>query len=162
MKNPDTRSRLVEEIKEVVTQKYPNEAKNLDLGDEHILKLLDFLSGRISYASDVVDVNLAFLWVLPSLDAKTVAENFDADKLIKALENVDFEHDKILQALRDFSKNNDIKFKALMVSLRALLTGLPQGPKVAEMMEILGKETTFYRIRRVNHIDKTTFSSKRA
>lgn len=66
MKNPIEQAKLVDELKELVRKTYPDNIKNLDLDDDHIIKILDWSLDRISNLSELVDGELSFLWVLPS------------------------------------------------------------------------------------------------
>lgn len=150
------RDKLIVDIKKLIEQKFPNEVKNLDLNDEHIAKVLDTLKCRLSYISDLVGMDFSFLWVLPDLKTISTPTNFDANKLIDELQKIDFNNKEIIfETLKQFSKTNNIKFNEFMLTLRALLSGLPKGPKIAEMMEMLGKDSTLERIRRINSIFKS-------
>lgn len=48
--------------------------------------------------------------------------------------------------LKAFAQRNNIAFDLFMKSLRSCLSGLSEGPGVAEMMEILGRDKTIERI----------------
>lgn len=76
------------------------------------------------------------------------------EALIKVLETGDFNKQHLSILLKDFSSKNNLKFPKFMKSLRAKLSGLPEGPGVAEMMEILGRKSTIQRIRKRVAIDK--------
>lgn len=45
--------------------------------------------------------------------------------------------------------DNNVKFPELMKTLRAVLSGLNEGPGVAEMMHLLGKDQSLERIKAV-------------
>lgn len=45
--------------------------------------------------------------------------------------------------------NNNVKFPALMKMLRSVISGLDEGPGVAEMMDLLGKSQSLERIKAV-------------
>lgn len=60
-----------------------------------------------------------------------------------------FEEAKLKGHLRSFSKENGVEFPALMKMLRGVLSGLEEGPGVAEMMDILGKDQSIERIKAV-------------
>ena len=56
--------------------------------------------------------------------------------------------------LKDFSSSQNITFSKFMKNLRTMLSGLKEGPGVAEMMEILGRESTLERIERLKKKNK--------
>ena len=71
------------------------------------------------------------------------------ESLIDNLHKEKFTKTNLQSALKDFSSKNKLTFSSFMGSLRNLLSGLKEGPGVAEMMEILGKENTIKRIVRI-------------
>lgn len=92
---------------------------------------------------------MSFLWVLPNADA---IQNDISDDILAALtvelENAVYENNQLLSLLKEFSTKHNLKFGKFMQSLRMRLSGMPNGPKVGEMMEILGPKITIQRIRR--------------
>lgn len=71
------------------------------------------------------------------------------DALVEDLKDEKFNKKNLNQILKEFSSENNLTFANLMKSLRTTLSGLKEGPGVAEMMEILGKESTLERIVRL-------------
>lgn len=72
------------------------------------------------------------------------------DSLVEELKDENFSKQNLLNILKEFSSENNLTFANLMKNLRTTLTGgLKEGPGVAEMMEILGKESTLERIIRL-------------
>lgn len=57
-----------------------------------------------------------------------------------------FHKDQLNELLRSYAKAASIKFPVLMKTLRGALSGLQEGPGVAEMMEILGKDVVLQRL----------------
>lgn len=90
---------------------------------------------------------MSFLWILPKIQSDNIQSEW-VEKLVTALENGDFDKTRLSDLLRDFSKQNNLKFPKFMASLRTMLAGIKEGPGVADMMEILGKKTTIKRILR--------------
>lgn len=68
--------------------------------------------------------------------------------MIADLEAGNFNKVDLQAMLKQFSTKNNLTFSSFMKTLRNLLSGLKEGPGVAEMMEILGKENTLSRILR--------------
>lgn len=71
------------------------------------------------------------------------------DSLVEELKDENFNKQNLLNILKEFSTDNNLTFSKLMKNLRTTLSGLKEGPGVAEMMEILGKESTLERIIRL-------------
>lgn len=65
MKDPVDQVKLVDEVKKLVTNAYPDDVKNLDLNDDHIKKVLEWSLNRIANLNQLVDEKLSFLWILP-------------------------------------------------------------------------------------------------
>lgn len=65
------------------------------------------------------------------------------------LKDKNFNKHNLQNILKSFSSQNNLTFVNLMKALRSSLSGLKEGPSVAEMMEILGKESSLERIARM-------------
>ncbi|XP_050684681.1 probable glutamate--tRNA ligase, mitochondrial isoform X2 [Leptidea sinapis] len=135
---------LVGKLQRIITEKYAD--KNLNISDEHVRNVLLWATSRISRIEDLVSSKFGFLWILPSnIDAEVNSSLLK--KLIDDIECLEpFEEKSIMERLREFSSKNDIKFPRLMKMLRAVLSGLDEGPRVAEMMHLLGKSQSLQRI----------------
>lgn len=76
---------------------------------------------------------------------------FPADvlnELVQLLDGTDnFQRDHLNELLKTFADDKQLKYKVFMKSMRMILSGLKEGPGVAEMIEILGKRSTIQRIR---------------
>lgn len=68
---------------------------------------------------------------------------------MEELKDEKFSQQNLQQILKEFSSENNLTFGNFMKNLRTTLSGLKEGPAVAEMMEILGKESTLERIVRL-------------
>ncbi|XP_013193556.2 probable glutamate--tRNA ligase, mitochondrial [Amyelois transitella] len=146
LSDPDLCQSLVRKVQNLVKQTYPNEI--MDISDQHVRNVLKWATARVTRVEDLVSTKFGFLWILPS-------NNFEIDKellrkLLEHLENVDrFEQDLLKNNLREFAVNNNVKFPMLMKMLRGLLSGLSEGPGVAEMMQLLGKGQSLERIKSI-------------
>ncbi|KAJ6636388.1 putative glutamate--tRNA ligase, mitochondrial [Pseudolycoriella hygida] len=144
--DPPSEAKLIEEVKDLVRKKYPENIKNLDLNDEHIRKILRWSLDRITNLNQLVDDELMFLWVLP-VKTKHNLSKATVGKLVKTLTSVDnFDKQTLSSVLKEFSKEENMKPSELMPSIRMILSGAKEGPGVAEIMEILGKQNTLQRI----------------
>ncbi|XP_014279466.1 nondiscriminating glutamyl-tRNA synthetase EARS2, mitochondrial isoform X2 [Halyomorpha halys] len=143
---------LVNEIKSIVTRTFQDRFnfEDLDISDEHVKSILLWSLPRIHYLNDLVSKNMEFLWVRPNLkNIKTDLDPAILNMLESELVLIDFSKEKIQHLLKLFSKENNIVFRDLMGFLRMSLSGLKQGPGVAEMMEILGKASSLKRLKNV-------------
>ena len=147
LKHEKSTDLLINKLQSLIKEKFPKE--NLNMEKEHIKTVLEWATSRISRIEDLATPKFAFLWILPS------NKNIDINKklftkLINNLEGLDkFEQELIKNNLKQFSLQNDIKFPDLMKILRSVLSGLNEGPSVAEMMQLLGKCQSLERIKAV-------------
>ncbi|XP_023934306.2 probable glutamate--tRNA ligase, mitochondrial [Bicyclus anynana] len=146
LKDENLTKGLIAEVQSLVTQKYPKES--LNISEEHVKSILDWSTSRISKIDELISPKLAFLWILPSNNLEINKNLFE--KLLDNLESLDkFEQESIKDNLRSFSDRNNVKFPVLMKMLRSVLSGLNEGPSVAEMMQLLGKCQSLERIKAV-------------
>lgn len=117
--------------------------------DDHIKTVLNWAVSRISRIEDLVTNAFGFLWILPTIENIELDKEL-LDKLINNLQSLEkFDQTSIKDNLKLFSKDNNVKFPELMKMLRAVLSGLNEGPGVAEMMHLLGKDQALARIKAV-------------
>jgi len=110
--------------------------------------VLNWSSQRLTLLQDLTSSKLSFLWVKPSefqLKELTAEQLDNVLTLLKAIP--DFHKDELNIKLKNFAEAQNIKFPLMMKTLRAALSGLKEGPGVAEMMEILGKSVTLERLK---------------
>lgn len=67
IENPETCKQLVQIVRDLVKEKYPLSADDLDLDDEHILNVLKWGAKRINSVNELAEEKLSFLWVLPKI-----------------------------------------------------------------------------------------------
>lgn len=118
----------------------------MNLSEEHVTTILNWSATRISRIEELASKKFGFLWILPTNKAEVDRQLLE--KLLKNLEGLEkFDQGTLKENLRTFSTNNNIKFPALMKMLRSVISGLDEGPGVAEMMDLLGKNQTLARIK---------------
>ncbi|XP_037963909.2 probable glutamate--tRNA ligase, mitochondrial [Plutella xylostella] len=148
LQDPQLTSDLVKRVQELVTTIYPGE--NLNIAEENVKGILNWATVRVTKIEDLVSPKLGFLWILP--ESKSI-EDRDKEllaKVIELLEKTDaFDAKSLKVILKEFSSNNGVKFPELMKMLRSALSGLKEGPGVAEMMDLLGKDKSIQRIKAV-------------
>ncbi|KAH8302693.1 hypothetical protein KR044_009662 [Drosophila immigrans] len=141
-----SRQQLVKLVQQLVKQAYPKHS-HLDLAETHIVDVLNWAAQRLTLLQDLTSSKLSFLWVKPSqfeLTDLTVEQMLQLMQQLKDLKQ--FEKDLLNGTLKSFAKSEALKFPALMKTLRSALSGLKEGPGVAEMMEILGKVVVLERL----------------
>lgn len=133
----------------------PKHSSNLDLVESHIVEVLHWASQRLTLLQDLTSGKLSFLWVKPS---NFVLKDLSAAQLEQLLQQLDatpeYHKAQLNALLKSYAQAAGLKFPALMKTLRGALSGLQEGPGVAEMMEILGKSVVLQRLR--ESIDKQT------
>ncbi|XP_032513816.2 probable glutamate--tRNA ligase, mitochondrial [Danaus plexippus] len=138
---------MIYALRNIITEKYPNE--HLNVSEDHIMSVLNWATSRISRIEDLVGKKFGFLWILPAAKELEVNKNL-LEGLLESLQGLErFEQDLIKENLRVFSEQKKVKFPVLMKSLRSVLSGLDEGPSVAEMMQLLGKVQSLERIKAV-------------
>ncbi|XP_015598994.1 probable glutamate--tRNA ligase, mitochondrial [Cephus cinctus] len=153
--NDDNCKFLVQRVSKLVLETFPDRVKDgsLQLNEDHILSVLKWAQHRISKLSDLVSSDLAFLWVVPSAQETHSPQPKDIQLLrtlsekLSSFDEGNFQKNSLKNCLKEFADNNEIPFPTLMNLLRSTLSGLKSGPGVAEMMEIMGKETTLNRLK---------------
>ncbi|KAJ2944021.1 hypothetical protein O0L34_g8349 [Tuta absoluta] len=138
---------LISNVQTLISEKYPDQ--NLNVSKEHVRTVLKWALSRTSKLDELVSSKFGFLWILPSNNSTEL----DKDLLVKLLEILEpldkFDEKTLKNNLRQFSLNNNVKFPILMKMLRSALSGLNEGPGVAEMMHLLGKGQSLERIKAV-------------
>ncbi|KAJ0181457.1 hypothetical protein K1T71_003542 [Dendrolimus kikuchii] len=136
---------LVANLQKLIIEKYPQH--DINTSENHVKSVLNWSVTRIARLDELVTNKYGFLWILPSKKSIEIDKNL-FNKLLQFLGNMkSFDENYLKEHLRSFSAENDVKFPALMKMLRSALSGLSEGPGVAEMMGLLGKEQSLERIK---------------
>ncbi|PVD18922.1 hypothetical protein C0Q70_21481 [Pomacea canaliculata] len=152
------RNDLVSSLHSIVAEAYTNRLDRLHqdaLSVEYLMRILDWsmTEDRICKLTDLLLPSFAFLWEIPQ---HSLLQSLQAQHphIVQALglctqrlqEIPDFEKDTVSQVLKRSAKESQIKFNVYMLLLRQVLSGLKEGPPVAEMMTLLGRQNTLRRI----------------
>ncbi|XP_017081092.1 probable glutamate--tRNA ligase, mitochondrial [Drosophila eugracilis] len=147
LSNKESRFKLIHQVQELVKKAYPQHP-NLDLAEDHIVDVLNWSSQRLTLIQDLTSSKLSFLWVKPSNFQLKNMTSEQVDVMLTLLNEIqDFQKEELNVKLKNFAQEQNIKFPLMMKALRAALSGLKEGPGVAEMMEILGKSVTLERLK---------------
>ncbi|KAJ9594272.1 hypothetical protein L9F63_014277 [Diploptera punctata] len=155
--------KLTENVKTLVTRTFQSrmESENLQLQDKYIVSVLNWSKNRITTLNDLVKDELAFLWTVPSHQNDVMICFYVSDVLqdikvqLSTQQGTEFTKDHLKIILKDFSIKTQFPFNRLMKLLRHAVSGLKEGPGVAEMMEILGQTSTLSRLDRAITFLKT-------
>lgn len=159
LKDVKATAMLVAQVREIVQNTFCQrfEENSIQLDDEHIRSILHWSQNRIHKLTDLVHNNLAFLWITPpeygiQESSKYLSEKGMLEVLVLELKKCSqqyFNKEHLKQLLYNFSNANNLEFGKFMKAIRRMLSGLKEGPGVAEMMEILGPDRTISRLQRV-------------
>ncbi|KAL1005124.1 hypothetical protein UPYG_G00054860 [Umbra pygmaea] len=151
---------LVRELEVQIQKVYGTLDKDV-LNTEYIKRILHLRKGHISYLSELVAPEYSYLWVRPSFcdqqmaafDAVPEAEHI-ASLVIKLMESPvgggELSVDLLTVELKSLAKKTgNTKYRDVMKTLRLAISGLQQGPSVAEMMVSLGPTEITLRFNRV-------------
>lgn len=83
--NPESCQVLIQQVRHLVKQKYPLNAEQLDLDDEHISNVLKWSTKRISSINELAEENLSFLWVLPQITKDQEIELNEGTNLLNVI-----------------------------------------------------------------------------
>jgi glutamyl-tRNA synthetase len=155
---------LVTELRQIVLDKLNQENANNDLikqtlqsnlTDNYLKRVLEWSKDRISLLSDLTQRQYNFLWSLPtSINLDNVEGTVETEKemiqetlaSITTIGGTEFSHETIALTLNTVGHSKAWKYSQYMKFLRKSLTGCLEGPSVAEIMTILGRETTMNRL----------------
>ncbi|XP_067645810.1 nondiscriminating glutamyl-tRNA synthetase EARS2, mitochondrial-like isoform X2 [Eurosta solidaginis] len=146
LESPTNTQYLVRRVQAMIKQAYPKE-QNLDLDDHHIENVLMWAAKRLTFLQDLTDSKLSFLWVRPNDFKLKYITHEQMQSLIEHLACAQFTKDKLNGKLKKFADKNQLKFATFMKTLRSVLSGLKEGPGVAEMMNILSSEAVLQRLK---------------
>jgi glutamyl-tRNA synthetase len=117
--------------------------KKLNLEDtEKNRSIVVLIHDRLKKLSDFKDLT-KFFWEVPVVDKKLLGKNYK-EHLEKALDAVE----KSIP-LDTVPKDNNFKVGDFFMDLRIAVTGLKFTPPINESIEILGKEETFKRLKKI-------------
>lgn len=140
---------LTEMVSDILKQDYLIS----EIEQSYIKQGMNSLKTRSELIVDLVALSKIYLVNTPIVymdDALTVIKNCNKELLsqvIVALKDLtDFDKDSVQVALKAVAERNNIKIGELMAPIRALLTGMSSSPSVFEIISIIGKNNTIYRL----------------
>ncbi|KAK7929611.1 hypothetical protein WMY93_006006 [Mugilogobius chulae] len=122
----------------------------------YITRVLHHRKGHISSVKELLSPQYSYLWIRPSYSVQQVAAVTSEAPLIASLvvrlleNNQELTVERLSSELKSVSKQcESTQHREVMKLLRLALSGLQQGPSVAEMMVCLGASETTHRLHRL-------------
>ncbi|XP_029360995.1 nondiscriminating glutamyl-tRNA synthetase EARS2, mitochondrial [Echeneis naucrates] len=156
---------LIQHLREKIQQVYTAELQHEEvLQEDYIKRVLHLRKGHISSLKELVGPGYAFLWVRPSFSSQQVAvltteAQLIASLVLKLIEayGEELTVDRLSKDLKIMAKQTKAtKYSDVMKLLRLTLSGLQQGPSVAEMMVSLGPAEAINRFQKLLLLSETS------
>ncbi|KAM4603721.1 nondiscriminating glutamyl-tRNA synthetase EARS2, mitochondrial isoform 1-T1 [Polymixia lowei] len=155
---------LVRDLQGQIQQVYAAEIQDEEvLHEDYITRILHLRKGHISSLRELVTPGYSYLWVRPSLSYQQVAALTPEAQHIASLvlrlieeQGEGLAMDHLGGDLKVLAKQTKAtKYREVMKLLRLALSGLQQGPSVAEMMVSLGPVETSHRFQKLLLLSQT-------
>jgi len=132
------------------------ELTSFELTDVFLNQYIKLFKNRVQFKRELLEVGSYLYDSMRYIDKDTFAKKWVAqtqvvvDDLISYLEAVDaLSATDIEHFLTDYIKSKELNMGQIMPIFRIALTGIMKGPSVFETIEILGKEKSVERLKRV-------------
>ncbi|XP_034543811.1 probable glutamate--tRNA ligase, mitochondrial [Notolabrus celidotus] len=149
---------LIKDLQGQIHKAYSAEIQDEEvLHEDYIRRVLHLRKGHISFLKELVGPSYSYLWVRPSLSNQQVAALTKEAQHIASLvlklvsqQGEELSLDQLSKDLKTVAKQTKTtKYREVMKLLRLVLSGLQQGPSVAEMMVSLGPVETSHRFQKL-------------
>jgi glutamyl-tRNA synthetase len=118
-----------------------------------IKKVAGLLKERASFVKDIWHQGYYFFKAPDDYDKKTVKKRWkqETPKYINDVRHIlantePFDAPTTEEAVKHYIESNELSFGAIMNPLRLTIVGAPQGPHLFDILEVIGKEETVFRI----------------
>ncbi|XP_071361145.1 nondiscriminating glutamyl-tRNA synthetase EARS2, mitochondrial [Trachinotus anak] len=156
---------LIKDLQEQIQQAYTAELQDEDvLHEDYIRRVLQLRKGHISSLKELVSPGYSYLWVRPTFSSQEVAaltaeSQHVASLVLKLIEErgEELTVERLSKDLKTLAKQTKAtKYREVMKLLRLTLSGLQQGPSVAEMMVSLGPAEISHRFQKLLLLAETS------
>ncbi|XP_061889594.1 probable glutamate--tRNA ligase, mitochondrial isoform X2 [Entelurus aequoreus] len=157
---------LIKELQGQIQEAYAGEVQQDGdvMREDYIRRVLHLRKGHISSLRELVSATYSYLWVRPSFSSQQVAALSTESQHIASLAlRLIKEHgeapavDELSRDLNTLAKQTkSTKYREVMKLIRLTLSGLQQGPSVAEMMVALGPAETSHRFQKLLSLSDTS------
>ena len=118
--------------------------------NQKLKKIFDIHKSSINYYSELEDIAKVYFDKSFKLISNNKIENDFQNILKKFIQHFDsiekWEKEEIELIIKEFIKNNKIKFSSFGKPIRYILTNSLNGPSISDIFYVLGKENTFLRL----------------
>uniref|UniRef100_A0A3Q3WIZ7 Nondiscriminating glutamyl-tRNA synthetase EARS2, mitochondrial n=1 Tax=Mola mola TaxID=94237 RepID=A0A3Q3WIZ7_MOLML len=143
---------LIRDLQAQIQQAYTADIQDKDvLHENYIRRVLHHRKGHISSLKELLTPAYSFLWVRPSFSSHQVATlTTEAQHIASLVLKYELAVDRLSKDLKTLAKQTKAtKHREVMKLLRLALSGLQQGPSVAEMMVSLGPAEVSHRFQKL-------------
>ncbi|XP_070844015.1 nondiscriminating glutamyl-tRNA synthetase EARS2, mitochondrial isoform X2 [Chaetodon trifascialis] len=156
---------LIKDLQEQIQQAYTAQIQDEEvLHEDYIRRVLHLRKGHISSLKELVSPAYSYLWVRPSFSSQQVAALTAEAQHIASLvlrlvaeRGEELAVDRLSEDLKTLAKQTKTtKYREVMKLLRLALSGLQQGPSVAEMMVALGPSEIRHRFQKLVLLSETS------
>lgn len=146
---------LIKDLQQQIQQVYTAEIQ--DKEEDYIRRVLHLRKGHITSLKELLSPTYSYLWVRPCFSIQQVAALTKEAPLIASLvlrlieeHGEELSVDRLSKDLKTLTKQTKAtKYREVMKLLRLVLSGLQQGPSVAEMMVSLGPAEIRHRFQKL-------------
>ncbi|XP_053653453.1 nondiscriminating glutamyl-tRNA synthetase EARS2, mitochondrial [Cherax quadricarinatus] len=121
---------------------------------DYLKRVLIYFEKRIVRLQDLLQPEFAYIWVvpdsipieeLPAMSCKHAEVLRCVLQVISSISN--FNKERIVEEIKDVSRQYGLKIPAIMKLIRMTVTGMKEGPPVGEMLYMLGQDTAVERMK---------------
>lgn len=126
---------------------------NVDKDLQYVFRVVDLLKERATFVKEIWEQGFYFFKPPEGYDPKTVKKRWkeDTPKHINEVRHIlsntePFDSSSTEEAVKHYIESGELSFGAVMNPLRLAIVGAPQGPHLFDIIEVIGKEETLFRI----------------
>ena len=134
--------------------------KNSGVSDDKLITIIGLMKERAVFVKDIYEQGQFFFSAPADYDEKAIKKAW-ADttgellaEFAQKLENTDFQSEILKNLIHDFAAEKELGMGKVMMPLRLALVGELKGPDVPDIMNIIGKEKTIERIKKLIETQK--------
>nr|XP_020499989.1 probable glutamate--tRNA ligase, mitochondrial [Labrus bergylta] len=155
---------LIKDLQEQIQRAFAADIQDKEvLHEDYIRRVLHLRKGHISFTKELVSPSYAYLWVRPSFSSQQVAALTTEAQHIASLvlkliseRGEELAVDRLNKDLKTVAKQTRAtNYREVMKLIRLTLSGLQQGPSVAEMMVSLGPTEISHRLHKLLLLSET-------
>ena len=134
--------------------------KTSGVSDDKLITIIGLMKERAVFVKDIYEQGRFFFSAPADYDEKAIKKAWvdTTGELLaefaQKLENVDFQSDVLKNLIHDFAAEKELGMGKVMMPLRLALVGELKGPDVPDIMNIIGKEKTIERIKKLIETQK--------